>query len=258
MADYKVTDTELTSIANAIRTKGGTQAQLEFPTGFVSAVQAIPTGGGGVETQIYSPIINTDYVSEYSGEIVASGNRAYFNGMFRFNNTLGVSRPVFTIPEAIRTAGYYVFTAGNGAGAYLSPYVYVNPNGEVTIPNTPSNRYMFVALDWPIAKTSKQVTYDDTVVNTIVGGISVNDDFAEMSYQINLNSISAGWKSGIITIPNDITPVSVFRPTVRYTDSVEGNIADSSVNEDMRTINIYLDRSRGANIQIKARWKIAS
>ena len=48
MADYKVTDTELTSIANAIRTKGGTQAQLEFPTGFVSAVQAIPTGGSPV------------------------------------------------------------------------------------------------------------------------------------------------------------------------------------------------------------------
>ena len=47
MADYKVTDTELTSIANAIRTKGGTQSQLEFPTGFVSAVQAIPSGGGG-------------------------------------------------------------------------------------------------------------------------------------------------------------------------------------------------------------------
>lgn len=49
MADYKVTDTELTSIANAIRTKGGTQAALEFPTGFVSAVQAIPTGGN-IET----------------------------------------------------------------------------------------------------------------------------------------------------------------------------------------------------------------
>lgn len=48
MADYKVTDTELTSIANAIRTKGGTQAQLEWPSGFISAIQAIPTGGGGV------------------------------------------------------------------------------------------------------------------------------------------------------------------------------------------------------------------
>ena len=49
MADYKVTDTELTSIANAIRTKGGTQAQLEFPTGFVSSIQAIPTGSGVIQ-----------------------------------------------------------------------------------------------------------------------------------------------------------------------------------------------------------------
>lgn len=45
MAEYKVTDTELTSIADAIRTRGGTSAQLEFPTGFVSAVNAIPSGG---------------------------------------------------------------------------------------------------------------------------------------------------------------------------------------------------------------------
>ena len=49
MADYKATTAEFQSVANAIRTKGGTQAQLEWPTGFVSAVQAIPTGGGVVE-----------------------------------------------------------------------------------------------------------------------------------------------------------------------------------------------------------------
>lgn len=47
MANYKVTDTELTSIANAIRTKGGTQAQLTFPQGFIDAINAI-SGGGGV------------------------------------------------------------------------------------------------------------------------------------------------------------------------------------------------------------------
>lgn len=40
-------DNGLTSIANAIRTKGGTSADLTFPGGFVSAVEAIPTGGGG-------------------------------------------------------------------------------------------------------------------------------------------------------------------------------------------------------------------
>lgn len=44
---YITTDTELTSVANAIRTKGGTSAQLVYPTGFVSAIEAIPTGGGG-------------------------------------------------------------------------------------------------------------------------------------------------------------------------------------------------------------------
>lgn len=38
MSNYLVTDTELTSVANAIRTKGGTAAQLSFPTGFVSAI----------------------------------------------------------------------------------------------------------------------------------------------------------------------------------------------------------------------------
>lgn len=43
---YIVTDEELTAVANAIRTKGGTSAQLEFPTEFVSAVQAISTSGG--------------------------------------------------------------------------------------------------------------------------------------------------------------------------------------------------------------------
>ena len=42
--EYLATDTDLTAVANAIRTKGGTSAQLVFPDGFVSAVQAIKTG----------------------------------------------------------------------------------------------------------------------------------------------------------------------------------------------------------------------
>lgn len=42
MARYLVTDAELTSVANAIRAKGGTSGQLVFPTGFVSAVQSLP------------------------------------------------------------------------------------------------------------------------------------------------------------------------------------------------------------------------
>jgi hypothetical protein len=49
MADYRATSTEFTAVADAIRTKGGTSAQLTWPNGFVSAVQAIPTGGSNLQ-----------------------------------------------------------------------------------------------------------------------------------------------------------------------------------------------------------------
>lgn len=45
LVDSTQLDSDLTSVANAIRTKGGTSAQLAFPAGFVSAIGAIPTGG---------------------------------------------------------------------------------------------------------------------------------------------------------------------------------------------------------------------
>lgn len=49
LVDSTQLDSDLTSVANAIRTKGGTSAQLAFPAGFVSAIAAIPSGGGVVE-----------------------------------------------------------------------------------------------------------------------------------------------------------------------------------------------------------------
>ena len=49
MADYRATSTEFTAVADAIRTKGGTSAQFTWPNGFVSAVQAIPSGSGVVQ-----------------------------------------------------------------------------------------------------------------------------------------------------------------------------------------------------------------
>ena len=50
MANYVVSDTNLTAVANAIRTKGGTSEQLEFPDDFVSAIGDIQTGGGSSVT----------------------------------------------------------------------------------------------------------------------------------------------------------------------------------------------------------------
>lgn len=60
MSNYIVDGADLTSVANAIRTKGGTSAQLAFPAGFVSAIEAI-SGGGGDSGTIESDFINLEY-----------------------------------------------------------------------------------------------------------------------------------------------------------------------------------------------------
>ena len=44
MAEYLTNTADLTAVADAIRAKGGTAAQLVYPAGFVSAIQAIQTG----------------------------------------------------------------------------------------------------------------------------------------------------------------------------------------------------------------------
>ena len=52
MATYKVVDADqlnadMTSVANSIRTKGGTTEKLVWPGGYKAAIDAIQTGGGG-------------------------------------------------------------------------------------------------------------------------------------------------------------------------------------------------------------------
>lgn len=46
LVDSTQLDSDLTSVANAIRAKSGGSSQLAFPAGFVSEIQAIPSGGG--------------------------------------------------------------------------------------------------------------------------------------------------------------------------------------------------------------------
>ena len=45
MTNYIATSSDLTSVADAIRVKGGTSLPLVFPSEFVSFINAIQTGG---------------------------------------------------------------------------------------------------------------------------------------------------------------------------------------------------------------------
>ena len=51
MADYRVSNEQLTAVADAIRQKGATNRPLRFPDGFTSAIAALSAGGSsGTDT----------------------------------------------------------------------------------------------------------------------------------------------------------------------------------------------------------------
>lgn len=64
LVDSSQLDADLTTVANAIRTKGGTSAQLSFPQGMADAIAAIPSGGG-------SDIVTIDWA--YSISLAGGG-----------------------------------------------------------------------------------------------------------------------------------------------------------------------------------------
>lgn len=89
LVDSTQLDADLTSVANAIRTKGGTSADLAFPSGFVSAVQAIPSGGGGTDfkdlVEGTLTTVNDSTITQLRG-----------NAFYRCGNLISVTFPEVT------------------------------------------------------------------------------------------------------------------------------------------------------------------
>ena len=71
MAYKKVNDRSLTSVANAIRAKGGTSDVLVFPDGFISAISAIQTGGSGDGTAPSAKWSDVTFI-DYDGTVLYS------------------------------------------------------------------------------------------------------------------------------------------------------------------------------------------
>lgn len=97
--NYLTTNKELISIANAIRAKGGTSAQLSFPTEFVSAIQAIQTGITPTGTKQITLTDNgtaTEDVTNYASAQITIAIPVY-NGEIvtpAYNVTISLTNPV--------------------------------------------------------------------------------------------------------------------------------------------------------------------
>lgn len=102
LVDSSQLDTDLTSVANAIRAKGGTSAQLAFPAGFVSAVQAIPTGTTPTGTKQISITANgttTEDVTNYANAEITVNVQS--GGDYVAADWLNVAKPVGAIVSDI-------------------------------------------------------------------------------------------------------------------------------------------------------------
>lgn len=66
LVDSTELNSDLTSVADAIRSQGGTSASLVFPSGFVSAIEEISTGSGGVPTRVKQAIFTLLEAAAYA------------------------------------------------------------------------------------------------------------------------------------------------------------------------------------------------
>ena len=70
MAEYLTNTADLTAVANAIRAKGGIADPLVYPDGFVTAIQAIETGGGGGSDELVNSLIERTISGTYVNNTV--------------------------------------------------------------------------------------------------------------------------------------------------------------------------------------------
>lgn len=148
LVDSTQLDADLTSVANAIRTKGGTSASLAFPADFVSAIAAIPSGDSN-PTAEEDDVIFIDYdgtirYSYSASDFLAldalpanpSHDRLTAQG---WNWTLTDAKAYVTKYSRLVIGQQYVSKNGKTrifielSDAALSPYLCLRINGSVVI-----------------------------------------------------------------------------------------------------------------------------
>lgn len=113
----KVNDNSLASVADAIRSKGGTSNALVFPDGFVSAISAIQTGGSAPSQQAKLTITSTDYTGDCYGIFIFVNSEGHLD-------RLDYMRGSFTFPITIETVigGMVIFLSSGFPGIPVSDY----------------------------------------------------------------------------------------------------------------------------------------
>ena len=207
MTDYLTTDTDLTSVANAIRTKGGTSAQLTFPSGFVTAIQNIPTGATlqsktvnpSTTSQTVSPDSGYDGLSSVTVNAMPSGSATTPATTITSNPTIGIN------------SNTGIVTASNNKTQNVTPtvsagYVSSGTAGTITVDGSHT-----MQLTTKAATTYTPTTTDQTIAKgTYLTGIQTISGDA--------NLIASNIKNG----------TSIFGVTGSYTGGGTSNVVQGT------------------------------
>lgn len=156
LVDSTQLNADLTSVANAIRTKGGTSAQLAFPADFVTAIGNISGGSTLIEKSITA-----------NGTYNASSDSAD-----------GYSKVVVSVPASAVDSGTKSITA-NGTHDVVG-----YASASVSVPNSyaAADEGKVVSGGALVAQTSDTVTQNGTVDTTLINSLTVNVSGGGASY----------------------------------------------------------------------------
>ncbi len=137
LVDSTQLDSDLTSVANAIRTKGGTAASLAFPAGFVSAINAISGGGS-------SPTLVTKNITA-NGTYSASSDSADGYSSVTVNVPSGLAYESGTYTPSADTAGEKILFTNSHSEA---PAFIMMVDATGTADTTADTNMQFVFYDY--------------------------------------------------------------------------------------------------------------
>lgn len=116
MANYLVTDTQLTSVADAIRAKTGASGGLSFPDGMVNAVGDIQTGGGEDALEMLLNKTLTSYANSNVTSIYAyTFQNCSALTTVSFPSATSIGNYAFTYCSALTTADFPAATTIGGS-----------------------------------------------------------------------------------------------------------------------------------------------
>ena len=210
LVDSTQLDSDLTSVANAIRAKSGGSSQLAFPAGFVSEIQAIPSGGGG-------DYVANDWLdaSKPTGEL--SSNTAFnLNSPPLLKKHTGITK--VSLPEATAVPHDFFTNCTGLASVYLpkatevgssglygcTSLVYlVLPKGQLGKSLNAANCSNLLAIDMLGGITNSNCCSGNAKMNNLVIRGSTVQALSAVGALSN-TPFASGKAGGTLYVPNDL------------------------------------------------------